>query len=111
MLIQVLSEDVRLCSDLATICIDNDFDIKFIEDDFKVNPNADYVILDLDKSFDVMIEKCLEYSKNSFLIFGVMTIPTKSDILNAKEAGCLMVLTKSTFASNLIDIIKKSKSS
>ena len=43
------------------------------------------------------------------MIFGVMSMPNKSNILEAKNAGCLIVLTKSNFSANLLDIINRSK--
>ena len=86
----------------------NDFKIIFIDRNSKLNTNIDCIVLDLDESMNIVIEKCKEYKKNNHLILGAMSMPTKSDILRAKEAGCLMVLTKSNFSANLVDIINKS---
>ena len=109
MIIAVLSEDVKFCNDLAIMCSDNEFQIKFIEDNHDIDSDINCIVLDLDQSAKLLMDKCREYSRESYLIFGAMSVPTKSEILTAKDAGCLMVLTKSNFTANLVDIIHKSK--
>ena len=107
MRIGVRSEDVRLCNQLAVMCNENNFKIIFINEDDDVINDIDYVVIDIDTDIDSAVEKCSEYDKIKSMVFGVITTPTKSIILRAKDAGCLIVLTRSNFSANLLDIIKK----
>ena len=109
MLIVVSSNDMTLCSELAVMCSNNSFNILFINkyDDLKDIP--DCIVLDLDNNIDSTLNECRDYYKNHHMIFGVMSMPTKSNILKAKKAGCLMVLTRLNFSANILDIINRSK--
>ena len=104
----VYSEDVQLCNQLAVMCHENNFKIIFINEE-EESSDFDYAALDIDLNMALAIDMCKKYSKNNCRVFGVTSIPKKSTILEAKEAGCLMVLTKSNFAANLADIISRSK--
>jgi len=108
MQIGVLSEDARLCNELAVMCSKNNFAIVFINQDNELINTLDYIVIDIDLNTDLAINICEEYSRLNLKIFGATSTPTKLNILNAKKAGCLMVLTKSNFAANLEDIINKS---
>ena len=105
--IGILSDDVMFCSSLASTCLDNNFSIKFMDLSSSLDSHLDYVVVDLDYSVDSALLKCKEYSDGDCLVFGAISQPTKSNILKAKRVGCLMVLTKSNFSANLIDIILK----
>ena len=105
----VWSEDIQLCNQLAVMCHENSLKIIFINQGKELSDNFDYMVLDIDLNMNLAMDMCREYSKNDCKIFGVTAIPKKSTILEAKEAGCLMVLTKSNFAANLSDIISKSR--
>tara|TARA_B100001250_G_C19703756_1_gene745989 strand:- start:308 stop:637 length:330 start_codon:yes stop_codon:yes gene_type:complete len=105
----IFSEDIMFCSSLASMCLDNNLSIKFMDFSSNLDFSLNYVIVDLDFSIHLALLKCKEYSDGDYFIFGAISNPTKANILKAKKAGCLMVLTKSNFAANLIDIIAKVK--
>ena len=109
MLILVESEDVKLCTSLAVMCKENNFDIVFKESDIEKSANFDCIVLDLDYNYDKVLDECEKYKRDNDLIFGVISVPTKSAILKAKEAGCLIVLTKPNFSANFLDIINRTK--
>ena len=109
LIIGVNSEDVQLCNQLAVMCHENNFKIIFLNQEEELVSNLDYVVVDIDLNMSLAIDMCKQYSEIDCKIFAVTAMPTKSTILEAKEAGCLMVLTKSNFAANLADIINRSK--
>ena len=109
LVVGVCSEDMQLCNQLAVMCHENNFKIIFINQGEKLSSDFDYVVLDIDLNMNLAMDMCREYIENDCNVFGVTAMPKKSTILEAKEAGCLMVLTKSNFAANLSDIISKSK--
>ena len=100
----IISEDVRLCHQLAIMSYDNDYKIHFIDQFDDASKGLDCVVVDIDE--DHAIQKCKDYSPKCMVI-GAVAEPRKSIILNAKKAGCLIVLTKVNFSSNLLDILKK----
>ena len=69
--------------------------------------DIDCIVLDLDNNLKESLNKCIKHYKNYNLVLGAISMPTKSSILKAKDAGCLMVLTKSNFSANLLDILNK----
>ena len=107
MKIGIISEDIRLCHQLALMCNENDIEIIFISQSDDLIDNLNYVVIDIDIGEEESIKKCSEYNNINCTVFGVTEFPKKSIILNAKKAGCLIVLTKSNFSDNLLDIIKK----
>ena len=109
LVVGVCSEDVQLCNQLAVMCHENNFKIIFISQGEEPSDNFDYAVLDIDLNMNLAMDMCRKYSQNNCRVFGVTVMPKKTTILEAKEAGCLMVLTKSNFASNLVDIISKSR--
>lgn len=109
MKVGVISEDVRLCNQLAILCHDNNLKIEFIRHEDKVFKELDYVVIDIDLDQSLFIQKCKDYSKINIKVLGAISIPIQSIILESKKAGCLIVLTKNNFASNLIDIINRAK--
>ena len=108
MQVGVVSEDIHLCNQLAVMCDENNFKVVFIGQNDELIKNLDCIIIDMDLDVDLAVNRCKEYSKMNLMIFGVTSITTKSIFLKGKEAGCLMVLSKSNFATNLADIISKS---
>ena len=110
MIIAILSEDVRFCSDLATVCFENNFEFIFINNDLNnTNRDVDCIILDLDQPIDHPTNNLHKNSEKNSLVIGVKSIPKKSDILKAKTIGCLMVLAKTNFKSNLVDVVNRFK--
>ena len=109
LVVGVCSEDVQLCNQIAVMCHENSFKIIFIYQGEELSNDFDYIVLDIDLNMNLAMDMCRKYSKNDCKIFGVTAMPKKSTILESKEAGCLMVLTKSNFAANLSDIISKSR--
>ena len=108
MLLAVNSNDARPYSQLAVMCSENNFDIIFIDKDNDLTGNPpDYIIIDFDYDIDDRIAKCRRYRKNHDMIFGVVSISTESIIINAKNAGCLITLTRANFSANFIDIFKR----
>ena len=107
--IGVNSEDMQLCNQLAVMCHENNFKIIFISQEEQAPSDLDYMVLDIDLNMNLAMDMCKQYSQNNCRVFGVTVMPKKTTILEAKEAGCLMVLTKSNFAANLADIINRSK--
>ena len=105
MKIGIISEDIRLCHQLALMCYENDLEIIFISQLDDLMDNLDYVVIDIDMGAEESIKKCRKYSNINCTVFGVTSYPKKSTILNAKKSGCLIVLTKSNFSDNLLDII------
>ena len=105
--IAVQSNDIRLCNQLAVMCSENNFEIMFVNEDYQFSDNPDCIIIDFDDNLEKSLEECKKYFKNHKIILGALSVPTQSAILKAKKAGCLMVLTKSNFSANLLDIIKK----
>ena len=77
------------------------FKIIFISQGEEVSNDFDYIVLDIDLNMNLAMDMSRKYSQNNCKVFGVMGMPKKSTILEAKEAGYLMVLTKSNFAANL----------
>ena len=105
--IAVKSNDIMLCNQLAIMCNENNFEITFSNEDCDFPIKPDCIIIDLDSNLDDSLRICKQYFKNHKIILGALSVPTKSTILKAKKAGCLMVLTKSNFSANLLDIVRK----
>ena len=101
MLIGVNSEDIRLCSQLAVMCNENNFKIVFIDENDDLIDNINYAVIDLDFNIEMAMDKCKKYNEVNCMVFGVLTTPTKSIILKAKKAGCVIVLTRPNFSANL----------
>ena len=105
--IAVQSNDIRLCNQIAVMCSENNFEIVFINEDYQFPDKPDYIIVDLDDNLEKSLVECKKYFKNHKIILVALSVPIQSTILKAKKAGCLMVLIKSNFSANVLDIIKK----
>ena len=67
------------------------------------------MIIDLDFNLEEVLDRCKKYTNNYNMILGISTKPTRSIILKAKKDGCFMVTLKSSFSTNLLDILKQSE--
>tara|TARA_Y100000994_G_scaffold228901_1_gene213497 strand:+ start:29 stop:358 length:330 start_codon:yes stop_codon:yes gene_type:complete len=107
MKIGVISEDLFFCHQLAAMCFENKLQIIFINIHDKIIEDLKIVIIDLESNMDEHIEYCKHYHNSKIIIFGAIVSLKKSITLKAKDAGCLVVLPKSNFPSNILDIINK----
>ena len=107
MKIGVVSEDLSFCHQLATMCFENKFEIIFVNIHDNIIEDLKIIIIDLESDVDKCIECCKYYHKSKVVIFGAVASLKKSITLKAKDAGCLVVLPKSNFPSNIVDIINK----